>query len=209
MFYEALKYHAFNENRQEMLDNSYLDCHVKGLHSIMLYNTPGKVIRMYVTSREHNLWQHTTVGCMQIPNNLAFHPHRYNLTLMCVAGKISHITLKNGKGGYNLPMYRYSSALADGSCGFVNTETMRPFTPEYRWLLPGRHISLHATCVHSLLVPQGTVAAWMIMEGAENPEYEPVAFTTMPLEEFKPEGFYRKMTEKDMAEILESIGVFI
>lgn len=47
--------HLWENNRKEIISKSIKNCHVKGLHSIMLLQSKNKTIRMYISDYNSEL----------------------------------------------------------------------------------------------------------------------------------------------------------
>ena len=62
--------------------NALMDCHVKGLLSIMLQDEPGNRIRMFYAMPDHQLYQRA--GALNPAMTLAVHPHHCDITLVLV-----------------------------------------------------------------------------------------------------------------------------
>lgn len=185
---KSLIKHYFLNNQQEMLDKSYINCHVKGLHSLMLSDCPGKMIRLYITSKGHNM---NTKGLLDKPLPLSIHAHHCNLTLTCVYGQFNNLSyykrkIKNLKYiahpetyGW-IDKYKYQSAVIGGEEGSKFEHVGREFLEHesQQGCGEGTSVYLPAKQLHTVSVDGGEIAAWLVLEGQEDSNYESVCYNS-------------------------------
>jgi hypothetical protein len=187
MIHALLNHHAKRIINRDSC-NALMDCHVKGLLSIMLQDEPGNRIRMFYATDDHQL--HQRAGAHNPDMTLAVHPHHCDITLVKVFGEVWNDTFRmeeNETGSYH--ECRYSSKINCGRGGledtgrrFIATDYMRRQINQYGTYMDAKQL-------HSIYVPQGTEAAWLVIEGREDETYESVCYTTNP--HFDPDGMYR------------------
>lgn len=195
--------HLLDNNIEEILNRSLLDCHVKGLHSIMLLECPEKTIRLYVATKEHELYKN-------LPENaanglsIAFHPHHCNLTLHVVKGEILNWVAEVGEGkrGKALSKWKYQSAIKEGETRFKHIGYEKIDTVDYQWLKTGECSMMKANEIHTVGVGKGEVAAWLVYEGLENREYNPYCWSNTALDKEDFKGLYNKPTLEQIIDLL-------
>lgn len=186
---------------------SFLDCHVRGLHSLMLADVPGGVVRMFVATSDHDMYRNTPGNG---PLSIAFHTHDAELTLHVLRGGIGNVTptADGTNGRCVLKRFRYDSRIKGGAGGFVkvyNNEPGQATALRYKWLREGDALYLPADTYHSVAVPFTQFAAWMVYEGAKDPNYDPLVYSDDDLTTFSSEGLYRRPTQKQVADLLDLV----
>lgn len=186
-----LRHHArrIAESRGPL--NALYDCHVRGMHSIMLHDEPGNRVRMFIASNVHELWRNDFP--LDASMNLAIHPHRFDLTLIPVYGQVcNHRFEAVEDDGGKLFECRYRSGITSGDSGCLE-QTGRRFRVEHIAADPLVEAGnfMRADELHTIYVPRDEQAAWLVMEGQENPLYEPVCYTANP--NFDATGLYLPM----------------
>lgn len=205
--------HLFQTNREEILSKSLLDCHVKGLHSIMLLDCPGKTIRLYIAMPGHNLADNfpDNDGCFQKPLSLAFHPHHCELTLHCVKGKFTNIEMtETGMPGdvfHEYDRFRYRSKIKDGEMAFTPIGSTKLTCKSLRNLTPNTKIFMPANSIHTVAAFGNEVTAWLVYEGREDAEYLPYAWCNHDLNKIDISGLYRKPTLTEVQVLLSEAGL--
>jgi hypothetical protein len=209
--------HLIKNNLKEIVKKSFRNCHVQGLHSIMLLESPGKTIRLYYHEEKGALRYNTLSVILgqdeQCSMPLAFHPHHCNLTLHCVHGtmvNINAITV-DGEAGeasdVTLSKFFYESR--------INGEQKEPMfkhggignlrIDEVKTLTPGQAITLNANVIHT--VHCIGEAAWLVYEGEEDPNYNSVAWSNADLTVVDHDIYYQPMTENQILQILMHIDL--
>lgn len=191
--------HLVHENLTEIAAKSLLDCHVRGLHSIMLLDSPEQRVRLFVATERHELYKNSSTSL----GSLAAHAHHCNLTLHCVRGMFKQIEYyQNLRGSFKA--YRYQSALLTGVGGFKREHDGAAVSLNRAyWVRAGESIRLPASLVHSVYVPAHTPAAWLVYEGKEDPSYASLSYSDQDLEQAKFQGLYGKMTEAQVISLLQ------
>lgn len=198
-----LKHHIDRSMRTPY--NGLYDCHVKGLHSIVLNDAPENRTRIFFTRGSHLLFQNTTGWCIPTNMSLAIHAHHCDVQLVQIYGKVrtDHYDLVEDAEGY-LEEARYVSAIATGDKGRLDA-TGRRFgvrACDSYWLSP-RGVRLRADVKHTVYVPFAEEAAWIVIEGEEDPDYESVCYTNNL--KFDADKHYRPMTQNQITDNLRRI----
>lgn len=201
--------HLWENNREEVLGSSFMHCHVGGLHSVVLLDQPGKRIRLFVAAYGHQLWKNSAAS-EQL--SLGYHRHHCDLRLVGVRGHFVNRTASLAGGGgwrcdLRLNRYEYGSRLLGAKAGFrlLGHDT---FTGQGHALIsPGDCVAMRAQDIHTVYVDEGCVAAWLVFEGAEDPEYRPVTWSNDDLTTWSAGGLYEPMTEEQAERCLAMAGV--
>src|SRR6478752_10393471 len=94
--------HLIKNYLEEIVNKSLLHCHCKGLHSIMLLESPGKTIRLFISTPQSEMYKNLpeTFNYEKATGeslfhskkmSIAFHPHHCNVTLHVINGCIFKI----------------------------------------------------------------------------------------------------------------------
>lgn len=147
-----------SESKDSDLMMSKFNCHVKGLHSIVLKNNHGILTRCFFTEKDHTM--HLNINSkLNLP--LGIHNHRYGIRLNQVSGEAVNILYKENKPLNNISKFKYDSEILGGSgasfVGFSGVEVcgVSKFTDIYM-----AHHELH-----TVFVPKGCMSSWVVMEG--------------------------------------------
>lgn len=200
---KALIKHLVHEHLTEIAAKSFLDCHVRGVHSLMLLDTPEHRVRLFVATRYHELWRNNSLTLRA----LAAHPHHCNITLHCVKGEFFNFNYDLAAHG-TFDAYRYQSGILHGMGGFVPAPEELPavFVSSQR-VQEGEAIALPASTIHSVAIKQHQPAAWFVYEGKEDSEYSSLSYSDQPLERTVFGDLYGKVTEAHVIELLEFAGL--
>jgi hypothetical protein len=192
--------HLLIENEKQILERSLKNCHVKGLHSIMLRERPGETIRLYIATNDHEL---------NNPLALAYHPHHCNLTIDVIRGRIYNWIAKvDVNGEIRLNRYYYNSQITKGKIGFqlLQPEDRLKVIDKKR-LWEREAAFMKASDIHTVIVDPFQEAAWMVYEGKEDERYQPFCWSSNDLENFNSEGLYQKFSSmKEIKDLLENVA---
>lgn len=199
-----LVHHLWRCNREEIVANSLANCHVPGLHSLVLLNRPTHRIRMFVATKFHQLYANTGAG----PLSLGFHPHHCDITLERVAGELENLTLSEDMAGVavtaRLSTFRFRSKILGHDPGFEPVSG-----PEWYWIEPtsldheSPTLELRAADRHSVWVRKGGQAAWLVYEGAEDANFQPLCYSNQDLTRFDFKNLYEPMDERWVVNTLQ------
>jgi hypothetical protein len=212
---KSLISHLWRENHAEILEKSRANCHTRGVDSVMLLDRPGAVIRLfYARGNQHDLWRNCPllVGNSERSQSVAFHGHHCNLTLRQVTGNAYNWIVKPSKrsssSDYSLRAFRFHSALAGERQGRFEPLDIRPFRSEsWEPLRTSSPLYLSSTTLHTMWVPKGESASWLVFEGEEDPRYDGICYSDSDLTNWTPKGLYGRMSERRIVETLTSAGL--
>lgn len=199
--------HLLKVNKDEVISKSLLNCHVQGLHSIMLLNCPGKTIRLYITSKDHTLHRN-----YESAETLSYHAHHCSLTLHSVWGEFTNGIMKvaddfdcNDCRLYD--RWLYQSLINTGDMGFKldGADYLKKYSSDA--CRPGDSIYMPGSSIHTVACPENTVNAWMVYEGAEYKYYQPYAWSNKSLSSVNSDGLYIKPTENNIINLLNSVNL--
>lgn len=150
------------EAKDEDLMMSRMNCHIKGLHSIVLKNDSGKLTRLFITTPKHQMWKNSDIDLVL---NLGVHNHRYDLTLTSVHGEAKNIVYLQAveKYGVKTKVYRFKDK---DDVTFLGYDWIREYSSN-----PITRIYMHKTELHTVLVQKGETASWLVEEGEEVKDY--------------------------------------
>ncbi len=195
--------HLWINNRDHVLRSSFINCHARGLHSIMLLDDPGRRIRLFVTDRGHAAWKADAA--------IGFHAHHCDVTIQVIRGELENIILGDAQGPaeiLDLPRYEYVSPILCGAgIGAFRRVGTTVFKSRSACAYRRSSVAMAAREIHTVRVPRGEIAAWLVYEGKEDPGYRAHTWSTQDLERFDWTGMYQAMRESEAAILLASIGV--
>jgi len=194
---KALILHLLENNIDQILSRSLRNCHIMGLDSIMLLETPGKTIRLYYAHQGHELHRNFP-GIIEHNQSLSFHAHHCNLTLEVVKGHLMNWTVEidSEKPTDQLTFkYKYNSEITNGKIGFVKfPELTHLSTVRMNSMNVGDYELMNAHAIHTVAADSRYDSAWLVYEGEEDPNYESLSFSTnYNLENESFEGLYQPM----------------
>lgn len=201
--------HLLTEHPEQITKDSLLHCHTKGLHSVMFLNEPERRLRMFVSTPESGMWQNfPSVFEDNAPLSIAFHPHHCNLTLSVVKGSILNWTTKVSEGeGMTLEKFFFDSKLIGHGTGFMHLGTETLESVSQKMLYSGQYEYMTADQIHTVAVPRGQYAAWLVYEGREDPNYVPYSWSNTDLQKLTFDGLYEKPDMSDINELLRIAGI--
>lgn len=195
--------------------NSLANCHAKGLYSIVLKKFEnGKLLRMFYASKEHDLWKNNykEVGPRTQSLGVAIHSHHCDIQILGVHGRMVNIrcvvdkTSKVYKKQQKLKSYKYTSSILNGkkNAKFVEVgqENIKIKTVEN--INRGTAVHMNANELHTVYVEKGQEAAWFILEGAEDENYDSLCYSDDDLTKFQFEEYYKPINVTKVAQILSN-----
>lgn len=214
--------HYLLHNLEEVLAKSLMNCHCIGLHSIMLSDVPGRRIRLFIADDNHEMWKnHFTEDELM---SVGFHAHHCDITLDVICGeitnwviaeipiedtkKLQHIKSRLDPGILNA--YRYTSAITTGEMGIKDVGLSGYFEcKKYTSHVHYGAAFMKANEIHTVYVEAGKVAAWMVYEGKEDPDYLPYIYS-ISKPEVLPSGYlyYQPMSYSMLINLLRKIGYY-
>lgn len=183
---------------------SLRNCHATGVDSLVFQDTPGAIIRAFVCRPEHELWMNCP--SLQFPLAVALHPHHCDVILAPIYGDAYNVTHELECVNEILQAYKYESAITGTGGKFTRLGFSRGF--KLVKSLIDRPVSMKAREIHTIYVPKDEGAAWFVLEGAENPRYNPIAYSNHNLEGLDFSGMYQSMTAAEVEPIIHKLRAF-
>lgn len=184
------------------------------MHSIMLVDCPGALVRMFIATPEHEMWKNTPDQAGG-PMSLGYHGHKTELTLHVARGRIANIIGQVPDGSRFFQVgntrqvngYRYVSKIMEDEAGgkFESMDNSKLIEGFVNHMRPGDTAYMPADMLHTVWVPRGERAAWFVYEGKADPNYESVTWSDEDLTEFKTEGMYRRPAAGQIVEIVRGL----
>ena len=149
-------YKLLMEATEESLAGSLDNCHAPGLFSLSINCTEKRKTRIFMAKRSIN------------PFDVAFHTHRYPLTIAVICGRLTHhtaSTVQSFKTAARISQWSYVSPLSDMESDFLGLKyekEVEVFFDDYH-MPPGSRISLEPDDFHTVSCPAGTM--WIRQEG--------------------------------------------
>ena len=191
---ETLMQMLYLADDETLVRLSRKNCHVKGLHSIVLSDNDGRLVRFYITSHEHTLFQNSHDGLFDL--SLGVHSHKYDLVLTAVKGfdHASNLVYIEDPSGTDVKKYDYSveqgavyigvSSLCMVSHKKIDIETMDSDT------------------LRTVHVPEGMVACWLVEDGIETGSRHAELFSNSEIKFVKHQTF---KSAEDVREFVEDL----
>lgn len=191
--------HLLKNNTEEILSKSLKNCHCKGLHSIMLLESPGKTIRLYVAATGNELYKNSPDSKEEM--SIGFHPHHCNLTLRVLAGELGNwIVEEKEDGDMVMKKYLYKSKIQFDDFEFsLIDNSARLQTKSIVRIPSGSSVQLNASEIHTVFSNSKTLTAWLVYEGKEDKRYTPFCWSNSDLTNVTDNSLYEKFDS--MAEI--------
>ena len=192
------------------ITNALLNCHVRGMHSIVLNDDAIGRQRMFVATPGHELHKNFMLnfGTISKDQSLAFHAHHCDITLIPIFGNIVNMTPYFGslrsmkQEPWLCGQFKYDSAINGKSGGLKATGKGRALRDIWERKVTSP-LMLKADEYHTIAVPEGESAAWLVFEGYEDNDYKPECYTFNPV--FDPAQYYQPMQSQQIASMLDQV----
>ncbi len=196
--------HLLSNHLDSIVSQSILHCHVRGLHSIMLLQSPERTIRLYITDTSHQLYHNYPAEYGSTQLSLGFHAHHCQLTLEVVRGTMLNWTVGPARSGFLADRYLWRSPITTEETGgfILDLRGDMMETLDLRILSEGKAIHMAASAIHTVAVKPGEIAAWLVYEGREDPGYVPYTWSNADLTAFDTTGLYAKPTEEEVLRLI-------
>jgi hypothetical protein len=201
----ASKEEAMVKTMGILLEKSLMNCHCRGLDSIVIKDKPG-MVRMFIARPDHQLHMNQRNGHQW---SVAMHRHHCDITIHPIVGEIYQLQFGTGVDAelVGLRTYDYESPIGSGKPGHFRTiDSSRIPMAVTAQRLTGP-TTLSAEFMHTIYVPYGQVAAWYIWEGTEKPNYSPIVYSPRDLSDFDFSELDQPMTLERLTQDLRWIGV--
>lgn len=213
---QALIKHLLHNNLDEIVAKSILNCHCKGLHSIMLLEAPEKTIRLYIAvpgnEMDKNFNTDTYYKGEPLPSSdmsLSFHPHHCNLTLHCIIGELFNWSIKEDINGFLINKFYYNSFITQGEIGFKHIGESFMVTNSMKWVTAGNYISMPANEIHTVACHNDRLTAWFVYEGKEDSGYKPYSYSVSDLTKQNYSNLYQKPSKEQVLTLLSDCGLIV
>lgn len=197
----ALLDHHIARAQHGVAYNALRNCHAMGLESIVLHDEPGNRIRMFVAHAGHTLWANHPG--QRFTFSVGLHAHHCAIRLVPLFGDTenhNYAVIPHPMGDFHA--YTYSSGVT-GSPSMEPTG-QRAFAHCIRQnALRAGAIALPAHLLHTIYLRRQLRAAWLVIEGKEDPYYRPVCWSNADTFDFDP--LYQPMDGGDVVETLEMV----
>jgi len=192
-----------------MLQKSLINCHARGVDSILFDDTPGARIRMFIAHENHELWKnHRDSDELSV----AIHPHHCELDIDVIHGCIHNRKFTASKEehyltGRQYKKYLYKSKIKENECKFeyLGDAPLYAFAVDRVYAYNPSRIHLDASELHTVFVNLHETAAWVVYEGKEDSEYQPICYSNTDLTKFDDSGMYQLMTHDYLMRLLKRI----
>jgi len=199
--------HFWESNRNVILEKSLKNCHVEGVDSLFLSDTPEARIRMFFAHETHPLWKND-IDHSNETLSVAFHSHHCDLELEGCLGTVKNIIgmiCDNEETAHNiLDEYIHVSHINTGKGGFVYTDrNFQIDVIDEAYVFAGENMILKANELHTVHIKKGKEAAWLVYEGKDDPDYNPACYSNDDLTKFDTSNLYKKESEEYWKNILK------
>lgn len=208
--------HLVKNYLDEIVSKSLLNCHCKGLHSIMLLDSPGKTIRLYIAVKGNEMYLNHGEFFPDEPINkvqptkkqtISFHAHHCALTLQCIKGEFVNWSVLRSEEGFTIDKWIYKSHINTGKMGFERIGSDKIITDSFRVIRPGVSLYLPANEIHTVCCNTSEESAWLVYEGKEDENYLSVSWSNNDLSKIDDSNLYQKPTEAQVLDLLKSVGL--
>ncbi len=199
--------HLLKNNIDEIVSKSLLNCHCIGLHSIMLLDSPGKTIRLFIGMPNNELCKNLPEDFGNRNMSIAFHPHHCNLTLHCVKGRILNWVVRETQAGTSVTKYKYHSKIKEGDLSFEVIGPAKLSTTKCRWINEGESSIMDAKDIHTVACDPETLSAWLVYEGIEDPNYSSFCWSNTDLNNKDITGLYLQPSKNEIIHLLKMVGL--
>lgn len=136
---------------------SRFDCHVRGLHSIVLKNDNGQLTRAFFTTYNHFMHENHLNRSLA----LGIHDHLYDITLEGVSGQFCNHVFERGMQVGATLVNRFSSTPELKKFWSVDGVKLKTF----QWLQAGDVVWMDHKELHTVFVEEHEMACWLVYEG--------------------------------------------
>lgn len=173
----------------------------------MFLDKPGQTIRLFYADKNHDLWKNHPNSFLE-KLSVGFHAHHCDLTIQSLTTYIGNWNVSLNEhfdyNQYSVDEYEYESPIK-GQGRFVFKNQKSVLTDDFKRLMKGDALKLKANQLHTVYVPRDKTAAWLVYEGAEDPNYKSYCYSNENLEKFDFSEHYKPLTETEILEILDKV----
>jgi hypothetical protein len=188
-----------------MIMKHFLNCHVKGVHSLSVGTTEeGKLIRMFVAETHHTLWQNSMTNFRKGVQSLAFHNHKSDITIIPLTGIVSNISFQpknNHEDSFVFSEFIYHSAIVDSDAGYFS-KTGSAFVIGVQRQRLVQPLFLKANILHTVHVPKNTTASWLVIESDDaESDANHLSYSVSDLSRWSLDGLYQLPTDQQVKDL--------
>lgn len=183
------------------ITNALAHCHSRNLHSIMLHDEPGNRIRMFYADTGHQLYHNYVNESDTL--NLAVHPHHCDLQFVNLFGYAQNHRFEaheNPEGWYEL--HDYVSGIQESKGALLPTGRKFDLTYTRNEAMSGNPF-MYAHELHTIYNHPNRKAAWLVIEGREDPAYKPICYTDD--RDINLDGLYQTMDNRQIIQVLDEV----
>lgn len=200
---KALVQYLVRNNIDDIVYFSRKDCHAVGLDSIVLGKVNGRLIRIFATRANHTLWMNRN----DYPMSVGYHAHHCDITLVGHTGLVQNRLVYLRPSGIPISIFHYASKLTHVNPGFRYIGVAKLSTPTCIDLSP-EPFYMNAEDKHTIYVPKDERASWFVFEGEEDPNYIPLTYSNVNLEQENLSHLYQSMTKEEILETLTELNLY-
>ncbi len=198
--------HFIKDNFKEIVDNSLLNCHARGLHSIMFSNVPGKVIRLFICVPDNDMY--LNLPALNVNNmSVGFHAHHCDLTLHCIEGRFLNWEVEQSgcKENFMIDSWLHKSKIKTGEMHFERKGVGHLRNKDFRWVNKNETVFMRADELHTVACYSDELTAWFVYEGKESPTPNNLMYSRADLNKIDSSQLYQKPTMKQVAKLLNMV----
>ncbi len=204
---KTLVQHLVANHLDNIVERSLLNCHAKGVHSIMLLESPEKTIRLFFAEKNSDIQYNSPHQFEEgFKLSVGFHSHHCNITLSCIKGEILNWIVKptdvDDISRIRISKWVYHSKISNGEMGFESLGMDFLKTSVLNELSVGKAAFMNANEIHTVGASPNEEHAWFVFEGKEDENYESFCWSNSKLDEITSDGLYVKPTEEEVLSIL-------
>jgi len=166
-----------------------LNCHSVGLHSFPLSLKDGLYRRVFYADKNHNLWKTK-------PFEIAIHPHHVDIKIKVLDGVLFNSLFEVSEKGKDFQSFVWDSHILNGNGGFKKVGTEKLLHTSIIGYEKGDETIMKSCELHTVYVPKGDTAVWVIEEEIATCGYNPINYSNTNLEEWKPDGLYIEVDDE-------------
>ena len=116
--------------------------------------------------------------------------------------------VKENPNGLDITKFYYESGIknSNGKAGFIFAGDTKVQTLRTEFLFNGHSTHLQANELHTVACEAKKVAAWLVFEGKEDPNYIPFTYSNADLDNADFSDLYKKADKNDVLNLLELAG---
>lgn len=201
---KSLVEHLWKQQSELITNRSILNCHCKGVHSIMLIEKPEHTIRLFVADTDHELWNNYEIGSQM---TVAYHPHHCDITIEVVKGELLNKVIDESDGGVFLTKFLYRSKIKEDEIKFEEISKTYVTDVSIKNIAAGESIFLPANAIHTVACEKGKLTAWFVYEGKEDSNYVPYCYSLADLNKSDFSSLYQTPMKHQIEHLLKKTGL--